>query len=212
MAVLTFVELQNELIPLDAHERNRARIKRLLNASYRKIYELEPWTFRRAKTTVTVTSGSDEVTGLPTNFGRALTLRRANGDTLRRLDWQDFYRRYYDTTSSSSGVPEHYVELDGALYVGPASNETSSSYQLVYDKAFVALDDDDDQPDLPEGFEIAIALDTQAVWLKRTKAPHWQALKDELDEMLAVMRAEHLETLGDQWPADPDSHPIDVWR
>ena len=123
------------------------QLQRWINDRYAALWNADEWIFKYGKTSVTVTSGSPDVSNLPTDFGIPIGLWRADGYPLLHRPPRDFYNVYAGATDT--GSPQFYTAIDQALTVGPVSNETSTTYTLVYEKRLTALVGSTDTPAIP---------------------------------------------------------------
>src|SRR5437667_185252 len=96
---MTFLELQNELLPAGVgntarfKETQRTSVKRWLNDRYAEVWGLEDWTFRKAASTVTVTSGSN-VLAAPADLGIVLGLFDDQGAKISYVSPDVYFGRH----------------------------------------------------------------------------------------------------------------------
>jgi hypothetical protein len=203
---MTFLQLQDAVIGDRFDESDRTDVKTWINARYFWLWHLEKWSFRHANDTVTVTSGSNTITGIPTDFSRAVSILRSNGDPLQYYAPRRFRSLYYDATNLAVGPPAAYTVESGTFYCGPYSNETKSDYMLTYIKAFTALSADGDVPALPSGAHLGLVFGAAATGRKNQSDPTWQGFETDFNSVIAVLRSDYLtdETDDDgSYPADP---------
>jgi hypothetical protein len=131
--LLTFKQIQDQAIKRFKSSL-RPDLKTWILDFYSTVWALEEWSFRYAAAAVTVTAGSANVTNLPADLGMPIGLVNANGDDLDEIGIREYYRRYTGTDSSTS-TPEAFCVIGNTIKVGPVSNESSSSYQLLYERA-----------------------------------------------------------------------------
>lgn len=206
MAGLTFKDIQDAVKSDRFDEEQRGDIKKWINFRYWWLWHLEEWTFRYATGLVTVTAGSNVVTGLPSDFLVALSLQRADGAPLQYMGPASFQRGFYDTTTVQTGKPEAYTVIGGTIYVGPTSNETSSAYKLVYEREFTELVGDNDVPALPSGAHFGLVHGGAAEGLKLQNDPTWQAFETDFNSVITILRRGYLVDQRDRsgsYPADP---------
>lgn len=147
------------------------------------------WPFRRARATVTVTSGSQSVTGLPSDYGQSMALIRNDGVRLQPLTADIFLDRYYATVNALTGDPVAYTNIDAEILVGPTPTATSSAYELLYTKSLTELSADADLPDIPTEYHPILVAGATATGLRRENDPTWEALEQEWKEGVAQMRS-----------------------
>lgn len=205
MAGMTFLELQNATMNDRFDESQRGDVKNWINSRYWQLWNEEEWSFRYATDLVSVTSGSQTVGSLPTDFGDVRSLQRGDGTTLASLDPVSFNRTYYDARAVYSGLPEAYTVVDGVVSVGPASSETATDYQLVYEREYTKLVLDAAIPEIPEGAELALVYGASAMGLQLQNDYTWQFQETLYQGELATMRRSYLRDRRDsnaQYAAD----------
>lgn len=206
MAGLTFKEIQDAVKSDRFREAQRGDIKKWINFRYWWLWHLEEWTFRYATDDVTVTAGSDTVTGVAADFLVAHSLQRYDGTPLQYMGPAAFQRAYYDTTNTQSGTPEAYTVIDGTILVGPKSNETSTAYRLLYEREYTDLVNDNDVPALPNGAHFGLVHGGAAEGLKLQNDPTWQAFEQDFNSVITILRRGYLKDQRDRtgsYPADP---------
>lgn len=203
---LQFIDLQNAVKSDRFDEEQRGDIKKWINFRYWWLWHLAEWTFRYGTDVVTVTAGSQAVTGVAADFLIVLALLRSDGVPLTYMGPAKFYRSTYDTTQALTGQPEVYTIVNGSILVAPVSNETKSNYLLVFEKEFVPLVDDDDVPALPVGSHFGLVHGGAAEGLKLQNDPTWQAFEQDFNSVVAILKQGYLvdqrDTTG-SYPADP---------
>ena len=131
--LLTFKQIQDQAIRRFKPSL-RDDLKAWILDFYGLVWGLEEWNFRYSTAAVTVTAGSADVTNLPSDLGMVIGLVNANGDELDEIGIREYYRTYTGTNPGSA-APEAFCVINGTIKVGPVSNETSSSYRLLYERA-----------------------------------------------------------------------------
>lgn len=137
--MLTYKAIQDAVLERFNSGR-RTDAKEWIRFVHGQLWGLEEWTFKQALSPVTVTAGSNAVSGLPGNVGLPHLLQNAQGAPLTYRDWRDFQRLHYGDTSQA--VPYDFTVVGAGqavqILVGPTSSETSSAYQLSheYDPGF----------------------------------------------------------------------------
>lgn len=137
--MLTFKQIQDLVLlqPTGRFNANyRAAAKEWINYVLSDIWGLEAWTFKQASALLTVTTGSTSVTNLPGDVGIIRQLLNAQGAKLTFRQWDEFNLRHYG--DSGTAQPWDFTTIGTgtgcAMYVGPPSSETSSLYQLLYER------------------------------------------------------------------------------
>lgn len=192
-AAMSFLDLQNELISVPAarfKETQRASVMRWLNLAYAKLWVLDDWTFRQATGSPTVTAGSSTVGSVPTDFSNSLGFWRADGCELNYLKPRAFYNRYAGQTTT--GKPSDFTVVNGAVSVGPVSNETAT-YTLLYGRAAPELDDDGDVPLIPDKFHYLLVHGATIVGLVQEQDFTYQFQAGQWQEGVQTMQMEYLD-------------------
>lgn len=187
-------------------ESQRGDIRTWINSRYWYVWSLEEWAFRYATDLVSVTTGSKTVGSVPTDLGAVRSLQRRDGTSLISLSQVDFQRAYYDATTTETGYPCHYTVIDGAIFVGPSSNETKTDYQLVYEREFTALSADEDEPALPPGAHETLVFGASATGLKLQNDYTWQFFEQQFQDDIQTLRRSYLSDRRDlhsAYAADP---------
>ena len=200
----TFLELQDAVILGLLDPSDRAAAKTYINHRYGWILALEEWSFLNATDNVTVTAGSQTVTGLPTNFGIPIGMWDSGGNPLRAMsDWRAFLSRY-NANLSDSGTPEAYTVIGSSLLVGPTPDTTASDFLLAYELEAPALVADADVPIIPSLFHVALINGGRAEAMKMQHNPTWQAVEQDFLASIDAMRRRYLagvRSTGEQIPA-----------
>jgi hypothetical protein len=203
---MTFLQLQNAVMSDRFDEPQRGDVKTWLNSAYWQLWTLEEWTFRYRTTNVTVTVGSKNVTGAPSNLGVIRSFSRRDGELITPLTQTEYERLYYDQTQTWTGYPCHYTVINGSVLVGPASSETASDYLIVDERAYTSLANDGDTAAIPEGSELALVFKASATGLKLQNDYTWQFHEQDYQEQLDALRRGYLVDRRDQnasYAADP---------
>lgn len=180
------------------------QIQRWINDRYAMLWNMEEWIFKYAKVSnIGVTNGSTAVSSLPTDFGIALGFWRADGFPLRWMPPKNYQNLYYGATDT--GSPEFYTAINQSLLVGPPSNETSSTYSLLYEKRLTALVNSSDTPAIPAEHHYLLPIGACALGCALNNDFTYQFLEQQWQEGIAAMRQEWLnDQRGDvtQWGRD----------
>lgn len=187
---MTFEEIVSEVESLRFDSNMSGSIQRWVNDRYAALWNADEWIFKYAQTPVTVTTGSSNVTGLPSNFGIALGLWRADGFPLRWIPPIAYFNLYEGATDT--GSPNFYTIIDQSILVGPVSNETSSSYTLFYEKRLTSLVNDSDVPAIPEQHHYLLVYGALALGLALVNDFTFQFMDEKWQQGIAEMRQEWL--------------------
>lgn len=203
----TFLELQTSVMGTRFDESQRGDVKTWINAVQWQAWHEERWTFRNATEVVTVTAGSNAITGLTADVLRVESIQRSNGVGLRYLEPRRFYALYYDNTQTTTGIPEAYTNVAGAIKVGPVSSETKTDYLVTYEKSYTKLVADSDVSLLPEGaHEGILVFGATAYGLMTQNDFTWSFFDQKYQATLATLRSDYLSDESDDdgsYPADP---------
>jgi hypothetical protein len=195
MALSTFLDLQNATMADRFDESQRGDVKNWLNSAYWQIWSLENWTFVQAKVeNASVTSGVATLGGVPSDLNTVRSLIRGDGTPIHQTPVIELEDRYYDPRAPVTGLPERYAVLNRTILLGPIPNETSSDYQLVYDREYQPLVNDGDVPMAPAGADMAIVFKASATGLKLQNDFTWQFHEQDYQEQLDALRRNYLET------------------
>lgn len=164
---MTYLEIVNAVLADAFAESKRASAKQWVTFRYNWLWDLEDWTFAKGTDAVTVTSGSQVVSGVATDFSTALGLYDARGNPLTPVrDYRDFAAMYVGTDNAATGTPEAFTVVGSSIFVGPTSNETSSGYLLVHEKIATPLVNDGDVPNIPLGHHLSLVHGAKAEGFK----------------------------------------------
>lgn len=187
---MNFKDLQDAVMSDRFREAQRGDIKTWINSRLGMLWDSADWTFKHAKTTVTVTAGENVVSGLPTDFGTVRALRRSDGTRLHYLDPDDFDDAYFGQTDT--GLPYHFTVVNSAISVGPISSETNTGYGLFYNKAVTVLVDDNDTPNIPVDCHEAIVFGAAVEGLILQNDFTWQGMEQLWSAELQTMKEAYL--------------------
>ena len=210
---MQFSDLVTEVRTLRFDTSYDTSIKRWINDRYAALWNTDEWTFKYAKTTVTVTSGSASVTGLPADFGVAVGLWRADGYPLRYMAPKAYENTYAGATDTAA--PTFYTIINASILVGPVSNETSSSYTLLYEKRLTPLVADGDVPAIPSQHHYLLVVGALALGLAVVNDFTFQFQEQRWQEGVQEMRRDWLaDQRGDslQWGRDEVETLPTMWN
>lgn len=190
---VNFLAIQNAVLSDRFKETQRSDAKNWINHRYGWIWTLEPWTFRKRSTAVTITNG--QVVSPPAGLGPVRALILSDGTRLAYLEPTVFFDRY--TGQSATATPDTYTVLAGTVYVGP-TNSGSLSATLIDDQQVTMLNVDGDTPALPAEFHFALVHGGAAEGLKLQNDPTWLAFEQDFQASIQAMRASYLEESRDK--------------
>jgi hypothetical protein len=200
---VTFKEIQDAVLTRRFKESQRADAKSWINHRYWWIWTLEDWNFTEGEALVSTTASSMTLSNLPTDIRTVRALLRQDGEPLKYLPWDEFYRTYYGTSTPATS-PLHWTRVAGTYYVGPAADITSAAYKLIYRKEYTKLVADGDVPLLPEGAHLALVHGGGAEGRKLESDPMYLAFDQDFNATVDILRENYLvDQRGDnrQWPA-----------
>lgn len=211
---LTFLELQDMVIANGFTESDRVNVKTWLNFRYEWIFTLEEWTFRRGVAPLVITA-NDSTPTVPTAFGTAIQIQRANGDDLQAMDWALFNQAYFGS-SVSAGTPRAFTVVNGVIYIGPTPNASETGqvlyyYDLAHKNAAGTVVAgpmmlNDDVPMIPAGHHLSLVHGSKGSGFKLTNVPMAAQLEEDFSNAITAMRANYLSDLRapiGSMPVDP---------
>lgn len=189
---MTFLELQDGVMDSAFGESKRDLVKGWINARYGTLVDEEEWTFTQASTSVSVTSGSQDVDNVPGDLAAVLALSRADGSPLQAVaEYRDFAVRYVGS-AAQSGIPEAFYSDGTTITVGPTSTETSDDYLLVYERVATLLVDDEDTPIIPPQYHQGLVFAARAMGYALTDEALSQSYEGQAAAIFAPMRRRYL--------------------
>lgn len=169
-------------------EAQRSDVKTWINHRYGVVWGLADWPFRIATDLVTVTAGSQTVTGVAADFGKVVSLTRNDGYRLKALPPGLFFDRYYSTASPTTGDPLAYTIVGTSILVGPTPVTTSTTYELLYVKSFTELSADADIAAIPTEFHLMLVNGASSQGLLLENDPTWEPLERAYQSDLQALR------------------------
>lgn len=203
---MQFVDIQNAVISGTFDETDRPDIKNWINGRGSLLWDIDEWSFRRASANVTVTAGSNLITGLPADFQIATDVFRDDGFKLKMFEeYREFASIYLGIDNTWNGPPEAATVLGtNEMLVGPVSNETSSTYLLAYERGWTTLVNDSDEPLLPNEGLMALVFAAKADGMVLRNILLNEPLEQRYQEYLQVMQRNYITAVrgeGHQTPA-----------
>lgn len=191
---MSYVQIQNAVLADGFAEAKRSDAKNWIQFRHAWLWDLEEWTFRFGTATVTFTSGSQTVAGLPSDFKTALGLYTSTGDPVRPIrDIREFLNAYNANLQNGSGTPEAFTVVGETMLVGPAGDGTSGL--LLYEKSKPALVNDTDTTGLPDGYDLALVHGGKAEGFKLANVPLWSGFDDDFTAAANALRRNYLNSI-----------------
>lgn len=192
---MTFKNIVDAILSDRFPENQRGNAQNWVNHRYWWLWSLEEWPFKKATDAVTISSGSQIVTGLPTDLKTVFALYGPNGPLERIRDHNDFFERYLGTPAPT-GAPEAFTTFGTSVLVGPTPNVSSTTYTLLYEKEATLMAADSDQPAFPAGSHFALVHGGAAEGLKLQNDPTWQAFEQDFRDTITILRESYMPTIG----------------
>jgi hypothetical protein len=200
---MTFGEILDAVL-LDRFETtHRPRARRAVNNRYAHLWAVEDWTFKYATVNPTTAAGDNTLNGLPDDFGIPVYIwDETGGVELPYLDQRDFYRLYLPALS---GTPEAWTVLNETVLLGPTPT-AAATWTCYYRRRLTLLDDENDRPQLPPEFHMALVhggrAELKAHVNDPTRSDDEQLWQLDLDAMRRDYLAD-VEGQPSEWGADP---------
>ena len=188
---MTFLEIQDAVLANLFDESDRANVKNWINLRYHWLLAMEEWTFLNATATVTVTAGSQAVSGLPANFGTIIGIWDTDGAPLVYRDFRT-YLTNWNTNLGDSGSPGAYTVIGSQVLVAPTPDSSSATFQIAYQIEADSMTADDDVPILPEGFHRALVSAGRAEGMKERHNPAWRDVEQNFLASIDAMKRRYL--------------------
>lgn len=188
---MTFKEIQDAVLADRFNESQRADAKNWINHRYWWIWSLEPWTFKHAQGTGTVTAGSRTVT-TPTSFLHAHAVIDSDGVGLRPISDPREFMTVFEP--DETGDPEIFTVIAGVVLVAPTPT-AGETFTVLFDREYTQLVSDQDTPLLPSGAHFALVHGGAAEGLKLQNDPTWQAFDEDFQASLTVLRQNYLSSV-----------------
>ena len=187
---MTFSDICSEVQSLRFNSQQSASIQHWVNDRYAALWNADEWIFKYAKANVTATTGSNLISDLPSDFGIAVGLWRADGLPLRWVPPRDFENLYQGSTDTAA--PQFFTVIDQSIIVGPTSNETSSTYLLLYEKRMTPMVADTDVPAIPSQHHYLLVVGALYLGLMLMNDFTFQFVEGQWNQGIAEMRQEWL--------------------
>lgn len=187
---MSFSDICEEVRSIRFSSNESTSIQRWVNDRYAALWNADEWIFKYGKSNVTATTGSSAITDLPSDFGIAIGLWRADGMPLRWMAPRAFENLYQGATDT--GAPSFFTIIDQTIIVGPTSNETSSDYLLLYEKRMTPLVNDGDIPAIPSQHHYLLVIGAMALGLAMYNDFTFQFMDSRWQQGIAEMRQEWL--------------------
>ena len=137
---MTFLQLQQELSTVPG-----ARFKTTQSVSYKawinfaatKLWNLEDWSFRKNKTSLTVTGGFENPTS-PSDLGVVLGIWNQYGDKITYRSPTNFFTDHQANVyaGATADAPTYFTVVNKTIYLDPTPSSSSSAWAIHYDRAY----------------------------------------------------------------------------
>lgn len=186
--------MQNAVIANTFDESDRGDVMKWINGRGALLWDMDEWSFRRNSANVSVTSGSNAVTGVPANFQIMVDLFRDDGFKLIEYEeYREFANIYLGANNQWVGPPEAVTVLNtNQIIVGPISSATSSNYLLAYEQAWTPLVNDGDTTGFPEEGDMATVFAAKADGMVLRNILLNEPLEQRYQEYLQVMQRNYI--------------------
>lgn len=202
---MTFLEIVDAVLLNLFDEADRANAKNWVNLRYGWLLAMEEWSFLNATDAVTVTAGSQIVTGVASDFGMAVGMWDSDGAPLKAYqDWRGFLDRYNSGLDSNTGKPEAFTVVGSQILVGPTPTTTDTGFLLAYQREAAAMSADADVPVIPALFHRSLVSAGRAEGMKERHNPAWREVEQNFLASIDAMRRRYLvgaRQTGEQIPA-----------
>lgn len=139
MALTTLDELRDNIAATVRETQITSLITNFLNLTLQEIWDYHPWTFKRRKTTMTLTANQEDYALDEEVDGLALIRERTTPNRLIYLPDQPFYELEPAPEDGGTGTPRYYrlweetgfkaqLAADGTVYVASSSASDGSSF------------------------------------------------------------------------------------
>jgi len=163
------------------------------------IWSDSEWPFKRVRRSAL--SASTATPTMPSAHWKTVSLERSDGVEVTYMRPVDF-NRAYPTNDSSTGGPDAYTVLNGQIILGPTPSGSISLYHS-YDRRPSHYNDSDvltvgtmtldtDYPVYPAEYHYVLVAGAMASGLKVQNDPTWDALEQEFQQLLNLMREDLL--------------------
>lgn len=187
---MNFLEIQNA-VKLDRfNESQRAAIKDAINSRYGRLWALEPWSFKRALVSHSLSVDEDEFTladvglqkvegiwsDLPSDFSRLYSDRPEFA-----LDWSDAN----GGTSAAFTLIGNTIRMDRPVV-------SATELQILGELLWEPLVADGDIPLIPLEYHYALVQGAAADLLLREADPTWQSEEKQYTDQVNEMRVAYM--------------------
>lgn len=187
---MNFLEIQNEVLSDRFAESKRASAKRWINARYGRLWGMEPWSFKKLDTTVTLPLGASTVS-IAASVQRIFNVwdvtTGTQGTPMRLIRPEDFY----DESVSSSGIPNGVTVINGVLKADRLAS-SNRTLRIIGETKFTELSADADIPAIPSEFHYTLVHGAAAEGLRLENDPSWQGFEDDWTRGIEDMKRNYM--------------------
>lgn len=180
---------------------DRDRIKEALNLRYQHLWAVEEWTFKYKLSAPVTVSGQRELDP-PADLGTPIMLWDDAGRKLVFMAQREFLSRYLP---EAQGGPEAWTMIGSEITLGPTP-DSAVAFTLYYEARVPDLvDEDEDMPDWPEEFRMALVHSARAEMLAVNDDPNATNMEQQAQLDLEAMKRRYLaDAIGEPayWPSD----------
>jgi hypothetical protein len=146
---------------LDDTSFGTTKLNQFINDGQRYILNNRRFRFMEKEADLTTTSGSDAVTGTPTDLQTPLSLRlyspAGNAIKLQYVEYEDIDNAFPNISNSGNSAPSAWYVFNNTIKIYPQADATYT-LKLKYIKTVDELSEDADIPEIPEDFSEALVL------------------------------------------------------
>lgn len=153
---MNFKEMADFVLGERFDEAKRNEVKEVLNAVYGLAFHSNQWDFRHTTAAVTVNAGSDEVQALPTDLGPIEVLVTEHGQRLEYSTPRQFL--HYEKPITQNSQPAIYTRLGDAVKIAPSPTESSTDWEVAYERRLTFMVQDTDVPNWPAEFRYGVLV------------------------------------------------------
>ena len=188
---MSFADLYNEVLTIRFGQENLVQAQRWVNEAYGRIWNTDEWIFKYGRVTnLTTTAGQNTLGSLPADLGIPLGLWRDDGYPVLYMPPRDFWNTWAAFTDT--GSPQWYTLIDQQIFLGPTAKDSLNTYQMVYEKRWLPLVNDTDQPAVPAEHHYLIVSGALSTGMRLYNDFTWEFQEQAFQQGIQEMRREWL--------------------